>query len=116
MVALDPDVKRRALATAHALAREAPLCAAYLFGSHAEGRAHQWSDIDVAVFIKGLESWDLSRKTRLIVQIQKEVGFDVEPHLFPASWHENPPRASFAQYILKHGVPLDIEGIQPQAA
>jgi predicted nucleotidyltransferase len=107
MVAVNADVKRRALAAAAALGRAAPLRAAYLFGSHAEGRAHEWSDIDVAVFLDGMESWKVRDKTRLIVDVQMELGFDIEPHLFPASALTHPEPGSFAQYVLEHGVRVE---------
>jgi hypothetical protein len=34
----------------------------------------------------------------------EKVGNEVEAHLFPVSSLTNPPRASFAQYILRHGI------------
>lgn len=104
MVALNAEVRRRALAAAHTLGHEAPVRAAYLFGSHAEARADQWSDIDLAAFMEGIESWDLDRQTRLILQVQKEVGFDVEPHLFPATALEHAKPGSFASDIVSRGV------------
>ncbi|HUT54284.1 MAG TPA: nucleotidyltransferase domain-containing protein, partial [bacterium] len=78
--------------------------AVYIFGSQVEGRADEWSDIDLAAFMDGVESWDLQRRTEVMAHVQFEVGFDVEPHLFPASALQNPERGSFAEYILKHGV------------
>ena len=85
--------------------------AAYLFGSQVEGTADQWSDIDIAVFVDGAEEWDFERFSRACGAAQRRAGLDIEMHIFPASWYENPPRASFAQYILRHGARLDIEGI-----
>jgi predicted nucleotidyltransferase len=108
MVAVDDDVKRRAVSTAEAFGRAAPVRAAFLFGSHAEGRTHEWSDIDIAVFLEGLESWRLRDETRLVVEVQKEMGFDIEPHLFPASRLNDAPRGSFAQYVVNHGIPLPV--------
>ncbi|MDP2898233.1 MAG: nucleotidyltransferase domain-containing protein, partial [bacterium] len=67
MAALDAEVRRRALAAARALAREGAVLAAYVFGSHVEGRADPWSDIDIAAFIEGAESWDLWERARIIV-------------------------------------------------
>jgi len=104
MVALPDEVKRRALAAAEALARVAPVRAAFLFGSYAQERADRWSDIDVAAFMDGIETWNLARQTRLIVKVQKEVGFDVEPHLFPSGALEHAQPGSFAAQILAHGV------------
>ena len=85
MVALNAEVRRRAMQTATSLHRRGVVRATFVFGSHAEGRAYEWSDIDVAVFMDDVESWNLWRRTRLMTEIQKEVGFDLEVHLFPAS-------------------------------
>jgi predicted nucleotidyltransferase len=107
MVALHPEIERRALAAAKALRREGGLRAVYVFGSHVEGRAHEWSDIDIAAFMDGVEAWDLWRRTDVIVRVQKQVGYDVEPHLFPASSLAAPEAGSFAEYVIQHGVPVD---------
>jgi predicted nucleotidyltransferase len=104
MAVLDAEVRRRALAAARALAREGVVRAAYVFGSHVEGRADRWSDIDVAAFMEGVESWDLWQRARVIVDVQKEVGFDVEPHFFAASCLRHAEPGSFAADVLRHGV------------
>lgn len=104
MAVLDAEVARRALAAAKVLGREGVVRAAYVFGSHVDGRADRWSDIDVAAFMDGVGSWDIWRRTRAIVRVQKEVGFDVEPHLFPAAALQDAEAGSFAAEILHHGV------------
>ena len=104
MVALDAEVKSRALAATRALARVGSVRAAYVFGSHVNGRADEWSDIDVAAFVEGAESWDLWYRTRVIVQVQKEVGFSIDAHLFPAVLLQNAEPGSFASEILRHGL------------
>jgi len=104
MAALDAQVKRRALAAARALRHEGVVRAAYVFGSHAQGRADRWSDIDIAAFVEGAESWDFWQRARVMVQIQKQVGFDVETHLFPASLLEYAETGSFAADVLRHGI------------
>ena len=104
MADLDDKVKSRALAAANALAREGRVLAAYVFGSHAEGRADKWSDIDLAAFMEGVESWDPWNRAKVIVKVQKEVGFDIETHILSAASLENPEAGSFASNILNHGV------------
>ena len=111
MVALDAEVKRRAFAAALILGRMAHVRAAYVFGSRVEGHAHPWSDIDVALFLDGLETWDMRRRAQAMFQVQKEAGLDVEAHLFSASALECPEEGSFVMYIVKHGVRLDFGGI-----
>lgn len=106
MVVLDTEVKERALESIRTLAGFGTIHAAYLFGSQVEGRADHWSDIDVAVFMDGVENWDIKHHVQAMVQVMEEVGDDVEVHLFPASALENPGRGSFAEYILRHGVSI----------
>ena len=77
---------------------------AYLFGSQVQGTADQWSDIDVAAFVEDAEEWDFDRVSRACGAVQQQAGLDIEMHIFPASAYEKPSRASFAEYILKHGV------------
>jgi len=104
MAVLDAEVERRALTAARALGREGMVRAAYVFGSQVDGRADRWSDIDVAAFIEGVESWDIWRRTEAIVRVQKEAGFDIEPHLFSAALLQNAEAGSFAADVLRHGV------------
>jgi predicted nucleotidyltransferase len=104
MAALDAEVERRALAATKVLAREGAVRAAYVCGSRVEGRADRWSDIDLAAFMEGVESWDLWRRVRVIVKVQKEVGFDIEAHLFSASSLQHPEAGSFAANVLRHGI------------
>jgi len=109
MASLDAEVKRRALAAAHILRRMTPVRAVYVFGSRAEGGAQQWSDIDVALFLDGIEDWDMRQRARAMFQVQKEAGLDVEAHLFPARAFERPEKGSFASYIVAHGIRLPLE-------
>ena len=97
------------------LARRARVRAAYLFGSQVAGTADEWSDIDVAAFIEEAEQWDLQRRVDVCVEVRQEVGDEIELHLFPTESLDNPPKASFAQYILSHGVALDIDEVEPKA-
>jgi predicted nucleotidyltransferase len=104
MVALDAQVERRALAAARALQKMGGLRRVYVFGSHVEGRATRWSDIDLAAFVDGVETWDLRRRAQVMARIQREAGLDVETHLFPASALAMPDRASFAAYVIQNGL------------
>ena len=107
MAILDAEVKRRALAALRTLSRLGTVRAAYVFGSHVEGGANRWSDIDVAAFMAGIETWNIRRRARAMTRVQGEAGLDVEAHLFPDSILDNPPPASFVEYILKHGVRIE---------
>jgi predicted nucleotidyltransferase len=106
MVVLDTGIKDKALLAVEILSRLGTVRAAYLFGSHVNGNADEWSDIDVAVFMDGVELWDLPRQVSAMTRVMAEAGDDVEVHFFPASSLENPGRGSFAEFILKHGVKI----------
>ena len=104
MVALDAEVGRRAQAAARTLARYGTLRAVYVFGSHAEGRADSWSDIDLGAFMDEVETWDIQKRASVMASVMQEAGSNVEAHLFPVSAFENPEPGSFAAYILRHGI------------
>jgi len=104
MGAVDTAIEGRALAAVKVLSRFGAVRAAYLFGSHAEGTPYEWSGIDVAVFMEGIEHWDMHQHVAAMALVMTEVGSEVEAHLFPASSLDNPPRGGFAQYILRHGI------------
>ncbi|HSW01080.1 MAG TPA: nucleotidyltransferase domain-containing protein [Sedimentisphaerales bacterium] len=103
MGTVDTGIKDRALAAVKVLSALSVVRAAYLFGSHVQGTPDQWSDIDVAVFLDGVESWDIRQRASAVAMVMEKVGSDVETHLFPASSLNNPPRGGFAQYVVRHG-------------
>ncbi|MCH7720861.1 MAG: nucleotidyltransferase domain-containing protein [Planctomycetes bacterium] len=114
MVVVHAVIEEKARAALRVLARRTRVRAAYLFGSRIEGTADQWGDIDIAAFIEEGGQWNLQQRVEACVEARREVGDEIELHLFPAESLENPPRASFAQYILRHGTPLDIDGIDAE--
>ena len=112
MAVVDAVIADRAVEAVRVIGRWGRVRAAYLFGSQLEGTTDQWSDIDIGVFVEGAEEWDFEQLSRACGAAQRRSGLDIEMHLFPASSCKDPPRASFAQYILSHGVPLDIDGVE----
>jgi predicted nucleotidyltransferase len=107
MVILDRAITERALAAAHSLSQWGVVRAVYVFGSHAEGRADRWSDIDVAIFMEGIETWNLHRRAQAMAHAQHDAGSDVEPHLFPASALCANDPTKFSTHIRLHGVRVD---------
>jgi predicted nucleotidyltransferase len=103
MGTLDAKIGGRALAAAKILARLGVVRAAYVFGSHVDGKPDLWSDIDVAAFMEGVEHWDIQKRARAMALVMEEAGSDVEAHLFPASALDNPAPGGFAEYVLRHG-------------
>lgn len=58
-----------------------PFSAIYLFGSFVKGKAHKWSDIDVAVVSKELnKDWQEARMK--LWRIGADVDTRIEPHGF----------------------------------
>jgi len=96
----------RARAAVACLSRFATVTAAYPFGSQVEGRADQWSDIDLAVFVEAVEAWSLPDRAQIAARVQNEAGDDIELHLFPAESLQHHHSASFAAWVLDHGVRL----------
>ena len=84
MAVLDAGVEDKALAAVRTLSRRGVIRVAYVFGSQTEGRADAWSDIDVAVFMEGVEGLDIRGRAGLVAQVMEEAGSDVEVHVFPA--------------------------------
>jgi len=108
MARLDPVIAAKALKAIGALGSEATVRGAYVFGSQVEDRADRWSDIDVAAFVDGVEHWDVERRAMASARAQRVAGDDVELHFFPAAHLEHPPLASFAAYVQKTGVILEL--------
>ena len=106
MARLDPVIAYRARKAISVLEDEAQVEAAYVFGSQVYGSADDWSDIDIAVFVVGVEKWDIERRAIAAARTQRIAGDDIEVHLFPAFLHTSAPSASFAAYVRRHGVRL----------
>ncbi len=107
MAVLNTCVRDKATAAVKTLTRLGCVRAAYVFGSHVEGHADQWSDIDVAAFMEGIDDWDVRQRARAMASVMLEVGADVETHLFPASALTQPEQGGFAEYILQRGVRVE---------
>jgi predicted nucleotidyltransferase len=105
---LDPVIANRARRAIQVLAAEASVEAAYVFGSQVEASADDWSDIDIAAFVLGVEEWDIERRAIAAARTQRSAGDDIELHLFPAFMHTEAPPASFAAYVKRHGVRLTL--------
>ncbi len=58
-----------------------PFSALYLFGSYAKGKAHQWSDIDVAVISDALKR-NREENSFLLWKMRRAVDTRIEPHGF----------------------------------
>lgn len=107
-----PDkVMARAMEAVAALARRVPVSAAFVFGSQVNGQATEHSDIDIAAFARGVETWNLLDHARVASRVQAEVGDDIELHIFSDAQLEHCEPASFAAYVQKHGVRVDVAAV-----
>jgi len=83
--------------------RRLPLAAAYLFGSYAEGKAHDDSDIDIALFSAAADEMTLPQRIDTLVDIDMAVDAEVELHLYSDKRLTAPKPASMSAYILASG-------------
>lgn len=97
------DVASRVQAAVEFLRGRIKLAQVFLFGSHAHDRAHEWSDIDLAVFSPAASSMTLVDRAGLATDLQLTCGSELEPHFFPATALEDPKPGSFVRHILKTG-------------
>jgi predicted nucleotidyltransferase len=104
---ISPVVADKVQTALRTVSRFAPMAGAYLFGSQVEGRADEWSDIDLAVFASGVEDWDIHEWARISALVQREAGDDVEPHFFPTGLLENRDSAGFAAWMINRGIGVD---------
>lgn len=110
MPVVSAEITERAALAVQTANRHGKVVGAFLFGSHVDGQPNKWSDIDLALFIEGVDDWDLTRRAEVSGAIWDEVGCDIEPHYFPAESLTNYEPSSFVAFILKHGVQIPIDG------
>ena len=106
MADIDAVIEHRSHYAVEILSRYTPVAAAYLFGSWVEGSADESSDIDLAVFLEDIESWDLATRAHTVALVQDKAGDDITLHFFSARLLHQPEPASFAAYVLMHGVAI----------
>ena len=80
----------------------------FLFGSYAWGTPTDDSDIDVAAFVEGAETWGLRARAEIIAETQRQLGDDIELHVFPGDMLGQPPVASLARKIVEQGIRIDV--------
>ena len=107
MALINPVIEQRAAQALRLLARHMKIRAGYIFGSHVDGTADAYSDIDLGVFVEDLEAWDIFARTDMTAHVQRELGDDIELHYFPAPAHASPDPASLAAYVVCHGLPIE---------
>jgi len=97
----------RASGAAAAMRKRLNVTAVYLFGSQVRGTDDRWSDIDIGVFLAGFDSASFRERIRAAVDVQRELGDDLEFHFFDASDPKNRETVSFAAEVMRTGVRID---------
>ncbi len=78
-----------------------PFQKAYLFGSHVKGTAHEYSDIDIAIFVTSIRD-DYLKELRLLYRLRRDIDVRIEPHLFV----EGRDPSGFSDEIEKYGIKI----------
>ena len=115
MAAQLTEVMARAVEAVAEVARHLDVSAAFLFGSQVEGGADEDSDIDIAVFARGVETWNFLEYVNVATRIQTELHNDIELHFFSDRQLQHCEPASFAAYVQKHGVRVDESAVDQVA-
>ena len=106
MADIDAVIEHRAQYAVDLLSRYTPVAAAYLFGPWVGGSADESRDIDLAVFLEDIESWDLATREHTAALVQEKAGGDIALHFLSARSLRHPEPASLAAYVLTHGVAI----------
>jgi predicted nucleotidyltransferase len=105
MAAIPSDVTQSVERFLEVVRRQWRVEAAYLFGSQVEGRAGEWSDIDVAVVLRDRPA-DLSQERINLLRAAAAIDPRIEPRLFVAEdFTINDP---LAEEIRRSGIPLGV--------
>ena len=80
-----------------------PLTAAYLFGSYAEGKAHDASDIDIALFSPASDTMALPERLDALARIDIAVNAEVELHLYSDQALAEARPSNIVGHIIKTG-------------
>ncbi len=78
-----------------------PIRQAVLFGSHAAGGSHEWSDIDIALVSEVFEGVRIKDR-RKIRKITLDISTDLSP--LPFRPEDFTPEDPFAREIIEHGI------------
>ena len=103
MVRSAAEVERISRQALDMLDAELPIAAAFLFGSYAEGRAREDSDIDLAVFTDRHARLKMPEKSQLQLRVQRHCALDLELHFYPADALDAARPTNFCGYLLEHG-------------
>jgi predicted nucleotidyltransferase len=98
---LEKQINEVALQYAELLKDHFQLHSLYVYGSYANGKFTEDSDIDIAVIAEGF-SGDIAEDTFQLMKVRRGVDTRIEPHPFLVEdFHENNP---LANEVLRSGI------------
>lgn len=97
------EIERIAQSTVAALRTRIPVEKAYLFGSYAEGRPHEDSDIDIAAFSPAADTMTYSERVALTIEVERQIDAPIELHLFGTKSLGDARATNFFGYLQSHG-------------
>ena len=103
MVRSAAEVERLSAQALETVERELPIAAAFLFGSYVDGRAHDGSDIDLAIFTPERSRLKIADRSRLQLHVQRRCAIDLELHFYSADALDTARPTNFYGYLLEHG-------------
>jgi predicted nucleotidyltransferase len=90
-IKVNADVRKTIRKYLSVVKKRYPIQKAYLFGSHVTGRAHAWSDIDLALVSTAFAHDPVSAQYELM-KMAVPIDWRIEPHVFaPDDFEINHP-------------------------
>ncbi len=102
MVKSKSQVNKIVNAALSILSADIQIDAAVIFGSYVNGRPHEYSDIDLAVFSRTVDRWSFDRKVKLACKLKK-VEPMVELHLYSFRALKEARPTNFHGHIIETG-------------
>jgi len=103
MVATSAELDKAINDFAERLEKGIRIEAILLFGSYAQGTAHDDSDIDLAVISPDFEGMAINERQAIIAKLTAHRIADLSPLGYPSSAYHNPGQHSFLREIIRTG-------------
>ncbi len=88
------------------LSKEIPIKKVFLFGSHAKGSTHKYSDVDLAFFSDYFK--DMSRVDGIHLLLLHAMDYDIDIEPQPFTWEEYEDPDGIVAEILNTGIELQV--------
>lgn len=88
------------------ISKEIPIKKVFLFGSHAKGNNHKYSDVDLAFFSDYFK--DMSRVDGIHLLLLHAMDYDIDIEPQPFTWEEYKDPDGIVAEILNTGIELQV--------